>query len=131
MADDDPIRWLREVCEAGTPGPGQKRIGPCVRMQCFGCRYHEQSRYVCQGDSGYDHRCLHPDGPKGTFEPADTPATCPVNGPSALGTLREPLLTGALLLLRRVDNEAATGSEIEWAAAFRDAIRTHRGDDRE
>jgi hypothetical protein len=55
-------------------------IGPKIKHHCMGCECHEQERYQCQGDSGFDHYCKHPDFPerKSIGDSYITPEWCPV-----------------------------------------------------
>lgn len=74
-----------------------KREGPSVNieMSCFDCAHEESTRYQCQGDSGRDVTCAHPEaGPNGgaryigdtTWK---TPEWCPLRGAALAALLAE------------------------------------------
>lgn len=64
-----------------------KREGPSIRIDvdCFGCVHTESEKYQCQGDSGRDVYCIHPQFGSGENERRHigdtkwtTPDWCPV-----------------------------------------------------
>jgi hypothetical protein len=61
------------------------RVGPAITMSCNGCTHYRQSRYQCQGDSGYDKSCHYPSFKNGRAmdEYGGTPNWCPVLPPNA------------------------------------------------
>ena len=58
-----------------------KREGPEVttRMSCFECKHVKSEDYACQGDSGHDVYCKHPDAPEKHYVGITwkTPEWCP------------------------------------------------------
>jgi len=75
---------LRDV-RRGLQDGGRVNEGPKVRVEasCSDCVHCRNDRYVCQGDSGFDVSCGHPDV-KGDRRIGDTtwktPAWCPFLG---------------------------------------------------
>ena len=52
--------------------------GPTASYSCHGCAHYRQSRYSCQGDSGYDKSCAFTYPPRDMAEFGGTPAWCPI-----------------------------------------------------
>jgi hypothetical protein len=60
-----------------------KTEGPNVQFEasCFDCVYQRSDRYVCQGDSGFDVSCAHPEAPSDRSigdTTWTTPSWCPL-----------------------------------------------------
>jgi hypothetical protein len=73
------------------------RLGPFVVLKCNGCDFYEQVRYSCQGDSGYDKYCCHPNfkPSREMDEQGPTPDWCPLRG-TALHTALDALAPGGI-----------------------------------
>lgn len=57
------------------------REGPkvLINTSCTGCKHEHSEKYVCQGDSGWDNYCQHPDIGHGYIgdNGSSTPNWCP------------------------------------------------------
>lgn len=52
--------------------------GPTASYSCHGCKHYRQSRYVVQGDSGYDKWCAFGGVSRDMDEFGGTPDWCPL-----------------------------------------------------
>lgn len=69
-----------------------ERIGPHINISftCHGCKFETSVYYRCQGDSGHDVYCNHPDFSERKFVADtrwDTPKWCPVRDIDKIKTL--------------------------------------------
>lgn len=96
----------------------QMQIGPriIIRASCLGCAHERSEGYACQGDSGQDVSCAHPDFPAGRRigdTTWSTPEWCPLYATELVRLVERLQAQAAVPVLEQLaDGETATCAAI-------------------